>query len=119
MNGIADDLKATKVKIFKWDESMIIEETTLATLINMGLAMAKKSVSDALQIPSFGYPNFKKCYGLELISPLIQIQEGFLFLSTNLGVSPASFPCEDDDTIYPQQDDFTGFVTETMTKEEI
>jgi len=71
MTGVADELKATKIKIFKREESQILEETTLATLINMGLAMAKKSVTDALQIPSFSYPNFKKCYGLELSQPLI------------------------------------------------
>lgn len=69
MTGVAEDIKASKVKIFKRDESQILEETTLATLINMGLGMAKSSVSDALKIPTFSYPNFKKCYGIELQNP--------------------------------------------------
>ena len=69
MTGIAEEIKASKIKIFKRDEAQILEETTLATLINMGLSMAKSSITDALQIPSFGYPNFKKCYGLEIQNP--------------------------------------------------
>jgi len=35
----------------------------------MGLGMSKKHISDALSIPSATYPNFKKCYGLELVEP--------------------------------------------------
>lgn len=55
--------------------------------------MAKKSVSDALSIPSISYPNFKKCYGLELYQPTLEFKTGFAYFSTEMLVTPAQIPC--------------------------
>ena len=59
--------------------------------------MAKKSVSDALSIPSISFPNFKKCYGLELYQPQLDFKTGFVYFSTEMLVTPAHLPCTQDD----------------------
>ena len=115
LRGDLEGIKVSKVKIFKRDESQTLEETTLSTLINMGLVMAKKSINDALSIPSLTYPNFKKCYGIEFEEPQILADEGAFMISTDLIVKPASLDCKEE--IYGDQQDWKtgfGFYTETI-----
>lgn len=97
-----------------------MEETTISTLLNMGLAMAKSSFNDALSIPSLSYPNFKKCYGLEFDEPQVVIEEGYFMISTDLKVKPATLStCEDNDQIYEPSTERQGLYTETIDPDEI
>ena len=94
MFGDCQELKASKLKIFKKESPMTMEENTLSVLINMGLGMAKSQISQALQIPEMGYPNLKECLGLKLARPQLSIHEGVLRLVTDFDVSPGSLDCD-------------------------
>lgn len=104
--GDVKDLRAKRIKIFKKAESMIVEETTLAMMVNLGLGMAKSQAQSLLDIPQIGYPSLKRCTGLSLSSPSVSIEEGFISLSTDLTVTPAQKGCdvfsgEDEDFDHP------------------
>lgn len=114
LKGELDMIKASKIKIFKWDEAQIMEETTISTLLNMGLSMSKKTINDALSIPTLTYPNFKKCYGIEFDEPQIFVDEGYFMISTDLLVKPASLNCKEDDQIYQTEPPKSGFYKETI-----
>lgn len=92
--GDIKDLKANRIKIFKKDESMIVEETTLTMMANLGLGMAKSQAQTLLDIPQIGYPTIKRCTGLVLSNPSITIQEGYISVSTDLEVMPAQKGCD-------------------------
>jgi hypothetical protein len=94
VDGDVDELKAVKLKIFKQQESMVAEETALLMMANMGLGMLKSQISQALQIPQLGYPTIKECTGLTLLRPTVDIYDGFLVVSTDLGVKPAEKGCD-------------------------
>lgn len=94
LNGDVDDLKAVRIKIFKKEEAMVAEETALTMMINMGLNMAKSQIKSALDIPQIGYPSIKKCTGLTLLRPSINIYDGFIVISTDLGVETAEKGCD-------------------------
>ena len=91
--GDVKDLKANKIKIFKQNKSMLVEETTLTMMANLGLGMAKSQAQNLLDIPQIGYPTLKKCTGLTLLTPTINIHEGFISLSTDLGIQAAETGC--------------------------
>jgi hypothetical protein len=81
LTGDIDELRAVRIKIFKKDQSMIAEETALTMMANMGLGMAKSQASTLLDIPQIGYPTIKKCTGLTLLRPSINIYDGFMVIS--------------------------------------
>lgn len=92
--GDIEDLKVSRLKIFKKNESMIVEETTLSMMANMGLNMAKSQASQLLDIPSISYPTIKKCTGLKLLRPSINIYDGFIVIASDLEVGPAERGCD-------------------------
>lgn len=94
MNGDVDDLRAVRIKIFKQKESMTMEEVSLLMMLNMGLGMMKSQLAQALQIPQVGYPSVKECTGLSILRPSVDIYDGFLVISTDLGVKAADKDCD-------------------------
>ncbi|CAI2364693.1 unnamed protein product [Moneuplotes crassus] len=92
--GDVKDLKAKRIKIFKKSDPMVVEETTLTMMVNLGLGMAKSQAQTLLDIPQIGYPTIKRCTGLVLSNPSVVIEEGFVSLSTDLDVSPAQKGCD-------------------------
>lgn len=94
LNGEVEELRAVRVKIFKQKTAMVAEETAMTMMINMGLNMAKYQVKNALDIPQIGYPTIKKCTGLTLLRPAINIYDGFIVISTDLGVERAEKGCD-------------------------
>ena len=93
-SGDVKELKAERIKIFKKDEPMIVEETTLTMMANLGLGMAKSQAKHLLDIPQIGYPTIKACTGLTLMTPSINIHEGYISLATDLGIQQAQKGCD-------------------------
>ena len=87
-------IELSKLKIFKGDEAMSTEETSLKMMINMGLGMGKDQISEYFSVPTLTYPNLKPCSGLNVIRPLIQIDEGFLRLAVDFDIKPAEYGCD-------------------------
>jgi len=115
-SGDVKDLKAIRIKIFKKEESMIVEETTLTMMLNLGLGMAKSQAQSLLDIPQIGYPTIKPCTGLTLMTPSINIHDGFIVLSTDLGVKTAEKGCDVMENSEFSVKDVTD--QETITREE-
>ena len=119
MDGKANELKNTKLKIFKKDEAQLLEETTLSMMINMGLSMAKSQVTQALTIPSMGYPTLKSCLGISLRSPSITIHEGYLMIATDLDVEAGSLDCSEETNHAETEKSSGGFTMEAMTPDDL
>lgn len=72
---------------------MEAEATTLSMMANMALGMIKPKLQDYLNIPTLDYPDMKKCFGVKLMSPTIELKEAHILIGADFKYEAADMDC--------------------------